>query len=62
MEALTWSDDWIEIKFDVVNRLNKNINNLLITEANSFRDKSDEQNLSENFVDHKTENQNLKMT
>ena len=57
MQALNRSDDRIEIKFDVVNRLNKNINNLLITEANRFRNKFEEQNLSENFLEHKTENQ-----
>ena len=44
----------------MVNRLNKNIkNNLLITEANRFRNKFQEQNLSENFAEHKTENQKL---
>ena len=57
MQALNWSDDRIEIKLNAVNRLNKNINNLLITEANRFRNKFKEQNLSENFVEHKTENQ-----
>ena len=30
---------------------------MLITEANRFRNKFKEQNLSENFVEHKTENQ-----
>ena len=57
MQAFNQSDDRIEIKFGTVNRLNKNINNLLTTEANSFRNKFEKQNLFENFVEHKTENQ-----
>ena len=56
-QVLNRSDDRIEIKFDAVNRLNKNINNLLITVANRFRNKSEKQNLSENSVEHKMENQ-----
>ena len=47
MQALIRSDDRIDIKFDAANRLNKNINNLLITEANSFRSKFEKQNLTE---------------
>ena len=54
MQALNQSDDRIEIKFDVVNRLNKNINNLLITEANRFRNK-----FEANRFRNKFEEQNL---
>ena len=30
-------DDRVKLKFDAINDLNKNINNLLITEANKFK-------------------------
>ena len=30
-------DDRVKLKFNAVNDLNKNINNLLITEANKFK-------------------------
>ena len=59
MPALNRTDDRIKIKFDTVNRLNKNINCLPIAESNRFKNKFEEQNLSENFAEHKTENQNL---
>ena len=56
---MNWTDDRIKIKFDTINRLNNNINCLPIAEANRFKNKFEEQNLSENFAEHKTENQNL---
>ena len=37
MQALNQSDHRIEIKFDALNKLNKNINNLLITEPKRFK-------------------------
>ena len=37
MQAFNQSDHRIEIKFDAINKLNKNINNLLITEPKRFK-------------------------
>ena len=52
MQVLNEMDDRVQLKFDATNDLNKNINNLLITEANKVM------LLKEirmgNFADHKT--------
>ena len=58
MQALNKMDDRVKLKFDVINHLNKNINNLLITEANEFKTLPKEIRMV-NFADHKTENQKL---
>ena len=55
MQALNQLVDRIEIQFDAINKLNKNINNLLITEVYKFR-KQSEENLFGNFADYKTKN------
>ena len=49
-------DDRVKLKFDAINDLNKNINNLLITEANKFKSLPKEIPQS-NFADHKAEKQ-----
>ena len=49
-------DDRVKLKFNAVNDLNKNINNLLITEANKFKTLPKELPQS-NFADHKAEKQ-----
>ena len=56
MQALNQLIDRIEIQVDAINKLNKSINNLLITEAYIFR-KQPEENLFGNFADYKTKNQ-----
>ena len=55
MQALNQLIDRIEIQVDAINKLNKSINNLLIT-AYIFR-KQPEENLFGNFADYKTKNQ-----
>ena len=55
MQALNQLVDRIEIQFDAINKLNKSINNLLITQAYKFR-KQSEENLFGNFADYKTKN------
>ena len=42
MQVLNEMDDRVKLKFDAINDLNKNINNLLITEANKFKTLSKE--------------------
>ena len=37
MQVLNEMDNRVKLKFDAINDLNKNINNLLITEANKFK-------------------------
>ena len=56
MQVLSEMDDRVKHKFDAINDLNKNINNLLITEANKFKTLPKEIQMG-NFADHKTENQ-----
>ena len=56
MQALNKMDNRVKLKFDAINDLNKNINNLLITEANKFKMLPKEIQMG-NFGDHKTENQ-----
>ena len=56
MHALNEMDNRVKLKFDAINDLNKNINNLLITEANKFKTLPKEIQMG-NFGDHKTENQ-----
>ena len=56
MQALNKMIDKVKLKFDAINDLNKNINNLLITEANKFKTLPKEIRMG-NFADHKTENE-----
>ena len=56
MQALNEMDDRVKLKFNAINDLNKNINNLLITEANRFKMLLKEIRMA-NFADHKTEYQ-----
>ena len=56
MQALDEMDDKVKLKFDAINDLNKNINNLSITEAIKFKTLPKETGMG-NFADHKTENQ-----
>ena len=49
-------DNRVKFKFNAINDLNKNINNLLITEANKFKTLPKELPQS-NFADHKAEKQ-----
>ena len=56
MLALNEMDNRVKLKFDAINDRNKNINNLLITEANKFKALPKEIRM-DNFADNKTENQ-----
>ena len=56
MQALNEMDNRVKLKFDAISDLNKNIYNLLITEANKFKTLPKEIRMG-NFADHKTENQ-----
>ena len=56
MLALNEMDNRVKLKFDAINDRNKNINNLLITEANKFKTLPKEIRM-DNFADNKTENQ-----
>ena len=56
MQALNEMYDRVKFKFNAINDLNKNINNLLITEANRFKMLLKEIRMA-NFADHKTEYQ-----
>ena len=56
MQALNEMDNRVKLKFDAISDLNKNIDNLLITEANKFKTLPKEIRMG-NFADHKTENQ-----
>ena len=49
-------DDRVKLKFNAINDLHKNINNLLITEANKFKTLPKELPQS-NFADHRAEKQ-----
>ena len=56
MQVLNKMIDRVKLKFDAINDLNKNINNLLITEANKFKTLPKEIRMG-NFADPKAENQ-----
>ena len=56
LQGLNEMDDRVKLKFYAISDLNKNINNLLITEANKFKTLPKEIRMG-NFADHKTENQ-----
>ena len=56
MQVLNEMDNRVKLKFDAISDLNKNIYNLLITEANKFKTLPKEIRMG-NFADHKTENQ-----
>ena len=56
LQALDELDETTDIKFDVINELNKSINNLLMDEANKFINQKN-QRLSFNLVNEfKSEN------
>ena len=56
LQGLNEMDDRVKLKFYAISDLNKNINNLLITEAIKFKTLTKEIRMG-NFADHKTENQ-----
>ena len=56
MQALNEMDDRVKLIFDAVNGLNKNLNNILVTEVNKFKTLPKEIWMG-NFADHKPENQ-----
>ena len=59
LQALDELDETTDIKFDVINELNKSINNLLMDEANKFINQKN-QRLSFNLAnDFKSENKNI---
>ena len=56
MQVLNKMDNRVKLKFDTINDLNKNIDNLSIRESNKFKTLPKEIQMG-NFADHKTENQ-----